>query len=53
LAEENLSEEEEAKKQFSEETTELESVAELALSATKVNKDSMGDHVDLPTDKEK
>jgi hypothetical protein len=43
---------EEAEQQFCEETTELESTAEWPLSATKVNKDSMGDQVDRPTDKE-
>jgi hypothetical protein len=42
--------EEEAKQQFNEDIAELESAAEWPLSATKVNKDSMGDQVDLPTD---
>jgi hypothetical protein len=41
---------EEAEQQFSEETAELESAAEWPHSATKRDKDSMGDRVDLPTE---
>jgi hypothetical protein len=42
---------EEAEQQFSEETAELESAAEWPLSATKRDKDSMGDQADLPIEK--
>jgi hypothetical protein len=42
---------EEAEQQFSEETAELESAAEWPLSATKRDKDSMGDRADLPIEK--
>jgi hypothetical protein len=44
---------EEAEKQLSNETTEIESVAEWPLSATKGNKDSMGDRADFPIEKTK
>ena len=44
---------EEPEKQFSEETTELESTAEWKISATKRDKDSRGDRADLPIEKKK
>jgi hypothetical protein len=47
----NMSEEE-AEQQLSDETMELESAAEWKTSATRRSKDSMGDRVDLPTDKD-